>query len=683
MTEPEPGPDHGALLQAVTALVTDPSTTPAQLRAAVEERTEGGSPIDQLRNVAAKLGLELDVLSMSPRFVDGAAHLGHVLLWSPSHRAFVEVEPSRRRTTTVRVLSGPKSKPLELEAGGLALFLGVDETTEVSVVHAREVSPLQFLARRPSDSPSPWRRLGALVRKERKDLWLAVLYAVGVGVLSLAVPIAVQSLFDTVSFGTVTQPIVVLGAILMVALACAAVLMAFEHVILEWIGRRIFVSSSTDFGSRAARIDAGLHHRQHMPELFNRFFDVVTVEKSLVELAFDGLSSALQILVGLTLLAIYHPFLLAFAATLLGVLAFITIVLGRGAIRSAIAESKAKYKMADWIQNVAGTPSTFRSRTGQAFAWEKTEYLVHHWLDARGEHFKVKLRQIVAMLMLQVLSTVLLLMVGGLLVIEGQLTLGQLVAAEILMALTVASLAKMRTLYGTTYDLLASLDKYGNILDPSLTPMRDTQLSPVSEGLHLEIQTPDGQLTLEPGERLAVLAHRYGDVEQLVERILGLSDSPNTKVRLDHRPVGDLDPGSVGDHVMILRSEELFAGTVRENLTLGLNWVRSDRLWEVLRSVGLADRVRELDNRLETKLLPGGRPFSRDERVALLAARALIVQPKLLILPQTLDLLSRSQRKQMMNLIGDRRHGWSVLILTEQADVVDGMGRQPIKEVVA
>ena len=308
------------------------------------------------------------------------------------------------------------------------------------------------VGRRPVLKNRPWLRLRAFFGLERRELWIVVIYALVLGSVSLAVPVAAQSLVNTVAFGSVLQPLVALTILLLGVLTFAGVLGVLETYVVEVLQRRVFVRVADDFGRRIPSVRADVLDKKFGPELVNRFFDVLTIQKSLSGLLLDGLTIALQTIIGMILLGFYHPLLLAFDVVLV-VLLSLVLVLGRGAVATGLKESSAKYKTAAWLEDVSRASHLFRGVKAQQYAAQRTEMLCRDYLSARKRHFRILLRQITGGFGLQIVAMVALLGVGGWLVIDRQLTLGQLVAAELVIASIGASFVKLGKNLEKLYDL--------------------------------------------------------------------------------------------------------------------------------------------------------------------------------------------------------------------------------------
>ena len=343
---------------------------------------------------------------------------------------------------------------------------------------AEPAAPAGDLIGTPGAELGAFARLWSLLRNERKDLWVVAIYAAAIGVLGLAVPVVVQVLVNTVAFGALLIPILVLSFILFLALAFAAVLRGFKRYVVEILQRRVFVRMVADLAWRLPRVRVSAFDRQHGPELLNRFFDVLTVQKAASSILVDGVSAVIQAVVGLLLLAVYHPALLGFDVFLLLAIVVLLIGLGRRGPATAITESKVKYQVAGWLEEVAAHPGVFKLAGGAELAVQRADEISHRYLDARESHFKVFFRQYMGTLGLQVVAASGLLGLGGWLVVERQLSLGQLVAAELVVASVLAAYAKFADKLETFYDLLAGLDKLGTLIDLPLESQGGVNLPP-------------------------------------------------------------------------------------------------------------------------------------------------------------------------------------------------------------
>ncbi|MFV0443225.1 MAG: peptidase domain-containing ABC transporter [Planctomycetaceae bacterium] len=530
---------------------------------------------------------------------------------------------------------------------------------------------------------TPLARAWALLRPEAGDMWIIFLFALVAGVLAMATPLAIEALVSTVTFGRMLQPIVVLSLMLMAFLAFQAAIKGLQTYVVEIIQRRLFARVAADLAYRMPRADFETLHGQPARELLNRFFDVVTVQKITAQLLLDGISIMLSTLIGMTVLGFYHPWLLGFDAVLIALIAFSIFVLGRGAIVSSIKESKCKYHMAAWLEDLAGSPIAFRFDGGAQFAFERANRLTFQYLTERRRHFRILMRQIVFALGLQAIASTVLLGLGGWLVIDGQLTLGQLVAAEVIVTIIVGSFAKLGKHMEGFYDLMASVDKLGHLFD---IPMeRHSGLLSLSQPGPASLEVSDLQYTARStGEALPSLsfsipagstAVMLGSDERahslLFDILYGLRTPQRGYVLISGVDPRELRPDILRRAVSLVRDIEIFEGTVAQNIHLERPDISPSAVREALKDVGLLEEVLALPRGLDTPLNMTGTPFSRSQQFKLMIVRAIVGRPSLLLIDAALDGLPDGDVQSLMSMLCQEDRPWTMLVATGRRAVAE------------
>lgn len=541
----------------------------------------------------------------------------------------------------------------------------------------------------PSSTPwqgaPPWIRLRRWLQFEKSNLWVAVIYSLAIGILSLALPLATQTLVNTVAFGSILQPIVVLSILLLAFLTFSSVLQTLRQYVVEMLQRRVFVQMASDSVDRLLRARASAFDGVHPPELVNRFLEVVTVQKATSTLLIDGLTVLMQTVIGLALLAVYHPFL--------GILDFFLIVcivivlgpLGYGAVTTAVKESKAKYALVAWLQEVGRHLDAFKSGPGARFALHRSNELVKDYLDYRKKHFRILLRQIVGSLAVQTLASTALLGVGGFLVINRELTLGQLVASELVLALVVSGFAKFGKHLETYYDLCAAVDKLGYLTDlktetsgPDRMPPRTGDgatltlrnltfqypagAKPVFENLHLEVPS---------GSRVAISGRSGDGKSTLIDILWRLRTPQQGVVEVDGNDIRNYALESFRTEVAIVRVNEVFQGSILDNVAFGRTDVDTLRVREALAAVGLLDDLDALPDGMHSEVSTFGLPLSSGQALRLALARAIAGRPRLLIVDEILDRIDDvSLRTTLLKSLFERSAPWTLLVTTDNATIL-------------
>ncbi len=541
--------------------------------------------------------------------------------------------------------------------------------------------PASPWASRPGKSKRPIERVLGLLQSEWKDVTVVVVYAVLVGVLSLATPLAIQVLINQLAFGVVLQPILFLGLTLLVCLALAAGLQIAKRYVVEVIQRRVFVRAVADLSARFTRVRIDQLDGLYAPELANRFFDVLTLQKATSTLLLDGTTAVLQALVGFSLLALYHPVLLLFDVFAVLLVGLVLFPLGRGAERTAIAESKAKYAVAGWLEEIARHPLLFKLGGG-SLGERRADQLTRQYLAYRRDHFAVFFRQYSGMQVANVVLSVVLLVSCGWLVLEGQLTLGQLVAAEFIVASAITGVSKFTDKLETVYDLLAGIDKLGSLLDLEAERAGGRHRKERAHGASVRLSAvgysgPGGglaplDLDVDAGAAVRVFGPAGAGKSTLAELLLGVRRPTSGTVLRDGMPVDSLAPEELFGEAMLLRVGEVVQGRLDDNLLMGRSHT-PEALWTALEEVGIAGAVRALPKQLETMLGEKGQPLSDSQVLDLQVARALLASPRLVVVDGLFDGLEPGHRDRLFGAL--RRRASTLVVLTEDQSVAGGCDR--------
>ncbi len=530
--------------------------------------------------------------------------------------------------------------------------------------------------------PSPQARLRHLIWLERQDLWTVVAFAMGAGLMALATPIAVQSLVNTIAFGALLQPLVVLVLILFASLAFNNLLIAFQFYVVEMMQRRIFVRLLGNIADRLQRVAREAFDGRNAPELVNRFFDVLTVQKTAAVLLLDGLAYGLQAVIGMLLLAFYHPILLAFDLLLILAVLFVFFVLGRRGVGTSIEESKAKYAVAAWLEEIARNPMLFKWAGSPGFVAAMSDQLARDYLAARADHFGVVMRQHIGVLFLHTLANTTLLGLGGWMVIERQLTLGQLIAAELVVNAMIGGLSRLGKSLESYYDLAAAMDKLGYLLDLPRERTGGEILShaggPAALSLHrLSFRYGESREILRgleaearPGERIALVGPSGSGRGTLLELLFGLRPPSSGTIQVDGFDIRDLELDSVRQEIALVKGMEILEGTVLDNIRMGRPDIGIGDIRDTLTALRMNDDIMALPDGLNTPLNHLGLPLSPEKARRLLLARAVVGQPRLLLIHEMLDTLDASVREAVIGWVLREDAPWTAIVATQSEAVM-------------
>ncbi|SFE20385.1 ABC transporter transmembrane domain-containing protein [Spirosoma endophyticum] len=313
--------------------------------------------------------------------------------------------------------------------------------------------------------PSPLQRLLRLLGTERKDIVYILLFAIITGLIGLTLPLGIQAVFNLVSSGMLFSSVYVMIGLVIVGVLAGGLLTIVQFTLVEIIQQRLFVKAAFEFTYRLPRIEPEAMADYYPPELMNRFFDVVTLQKGMTKVLIDLPAAAVQILFGIILLSFYHPVFLGFGFVVLLVIYGVIRLFGPEGTRTSIKESSDKYKVVDWLEKYSRDLSENRSTAGTQNPIDQIDYRLANYISHRNDHFAVLKRFFYSSVAFRSLVTGGLLILGTSLVVSRQMSLGQFVASEFVIVLITGAVDKLTSSVDTIFDMLAGVEKIGTVTD--------------------------------------------------------------------------------------------------------------------------------------------------------------------------------------------------------------------------
>lgn len=530
-------------------------------------------------------------------------------------------------------------------------------------------------------SLTPAQRLARLLGQYRREIRHVVLYAVVIGAINLSLPLGVQALIGLIAGGSISASWGVLILFIGAGALMVGVLRVMQLSIMEYLQRRVFTDSAIEFALRIPRFNLESLRREHLPELVNRFFDTLTLQKGIPKLVIEGSTASLQILFSLMLLSFYHASFVLFSLLLLAVLALLFWWTAPKGLQTSLKESKHKYRLAYWLEEVGRVAATFKLAGENRYPLTRADAITVEYLDARSKHWRILLIQFTGSIIFRVLVLGGFLVLGSLLVMQNQLNIGQFVASEILIIFVVDSVEKLILLHETGYDVLTAIEKIGQVTDLELEREDGVRVEEFCPGGPFEVELRNlsyhyadrGKAVLnnlnikiKGGERVAVSGYNGSGKSTLVQVLSVLRRDFTGSLLFNGLPKQNINLRSLRNHIGDYSSQEdLFKGTVLENITLGNIEIPLPTVLQTIESVGLADFIRDLPAGIGTELLPGGKNLPRSIVTKLIVARAVVSAPNLLVMEDPTNNLDYRDRLRIAKHLTDNSRPWTLVAVTE------------------
>ena len=531
---------------------------------------------------------------------------------------------------------------------------------------------------------SPIKRFWQLLKEDKKDLGRIYTYAVFHGLVNLSIPLGIQAIVNLIQGGQVSSSWIVLVSIVVAGVVFSGVLQLFQLRIIENMQQKLFVRSAFEFTFRIPKIKSEAIDQYNAPELMNRFFDTLSIQKGLSKILIDFSTATLQVVFGLLLLSFYHPFFVLFSFALLILVYIIYMLTAKKGLDTSLNESKYKYRVAFWLQNLAQNKDTFKLAGATELHLQKTDSHVQGYLNYREKHFKVLRQQYTLLVVFKSLVAAGLLIIGGLLVLNQQMNIGQFIAAEIIILLVLNSVEKLILSVENIYDVLAALDKIGLVTDLETESNAGQSFGLVHQaGSGVEVEIKDLQfsypnskalaisqfdLQLQAGEKVCIFGENGSGKSTLLHLIAGLYQIHHGSISFNGLPIGNFNPEEMRAQMGIRFAEEqLFQGTLYDNISIGRSDVKFDDVLWAIDKMQLSEFVKSLPKGLDTEVGAEGDKLSKSIVQKILLARSIANKPGLLLLENSIVFIEKTDREKIIDFLCSKAQQWT--LITTSSDV--------------
>ncbi|MFV5694716.1 peptidase domain-containing ABC transporter [Flavobacterium sp. LB3P122] len=523
---------------------------------------------------------------------------------------------------------------------------------------------------------TPLKRFYNLLELDKKDVSQILFYAIFAGLISLSLPLGIQAITNFIQSGRVSASWIVLIILVVFGVALVGILSLMQLRITENLQQKIFVRSSFEFAARLPKIKTEELHNSYPPELANRFFDTMSIQKGTSKLLIDFSAGLLQIVFGVILLSLYHPYFIVFGFLLFFLLYFIFRFSYKSGLETSLKESKFKYKVASWLQEMARNSNSFKNELNYDYALQKNNALVADYLNYREKHFNIIKKQFSQLIIFKIIVTTSLLSIGGFLVLSQQMNIGQFVAAEIIILLVINSLEKIIIGLETFYDVLTSIEKIGQVTDLTLEEETSFASDVCYANISLEIENlsfkfPDNDkeilnnisLKIMQGEKIVIDGENGSGKTTLIRILSGLLHSTSGSFYINDDTFRKINLKQYRSQIgSIIHGEKPFEGTLLENITFNDASVSSEDLKWAIDGVQLSSFIKQYPKGLERNIYPEGKQLSSSNAQKILLARSIIHKPKILFYEDPTDTMDEKVANEIIDFITSDKNKWTIIV---------------------
>lgn len=524
----------------------------------------------------------------------------------------------------------------------------------------------------------PIQRLWSLLRLYKIELRHIYTYAISNGIINLSIPLGIQAIINYIQTGEVTTSWVVLVCIVLLGYGITGAIQVLQLRIVENIQQDLFARSAFEFAFRFPKITFLQLDRIHTPELANRFFDTLTIQKGLPKILIDFSLASFQIVFGLILLAIYSPYFIILGVALVFVLGLIFGITGPNGLQTSLKESKYKYRLAYWLEEIARINGTFKLHASNGFHLEKTDDIVGGYLNSREKHFQVLLNQFQLFIFFKVFVAAGLLLLGGYLVIQNQMNIGQFVAAEIIILLVINSVEKFLRIIDTIYDVLTALEKIGNVTDLEMDENYGSIILDHVKAFSIQARKivfgfpnaskdviVEKSFDIPAGAKVRLMGKSGSGKSLLLQILAGIHEVNDGELNINGIPFTNLDRVEYHERIgYAFPTNQLFEGSYRHNIVMGREISERD-LNDIVNILGLNEHLAHQPKGIDCPVDSGGRRLPRSIIQRLLIARIMVGNPSLLLLEDPLQFVEEDEKVKIIDYIMSPERSWTVVVVSD------------------
>jgi ABC-type bacteriocin/lantibiotic exporter with double-glycine peptidase domain len=588
--------------------------------------------------------------------------------------------------STVELSNSAKSvADLILDNHLLAEKFDVSQVAEEQITYITGYHVGSMLNHNNKEKPSPFERLMSLLKTEKKDIKYIYFFAILIAIINLALPLGVQSIVGLISGGLLLESVIILIAMVIIATGLSGYLQIQQLKMVEILLQRVFANVTFEFAWRLPKIKSEILLKNYTPDMVNRFFDVLTIQKALPKILIDFTAAIIQISFGLLLLSFYHPIFIGFGIVLIVIIIIIFYTTGKKALETSIAESKYKYKVAYWLQEIGRNINAFKLAGNSNLPVQKADHLLSNYINYRNKHFKILLKQYASIVSFKTLITASLLILGSFLVVNRQINLGQFVAAELIIVLIINSVEKLISTIDVFYDLLTAFDKIGQVTDLETESNAGRELHDLAIDQQFQLKT--NQLSykypgtknyilnninfeINNGEHICITGFGDSGKTTLIKILAGMYSNYEGSISLNEVSLRDLNIDAyrniIGDNLL---QDEIFEGTIEDNIMMGRNSIAFKEVIKALKIVGLTDFIAQLTDGLQSNLLSAGTNYPKSIIQKILLARSIVQKPKLLIIDDFFYNMNQKENSLLLDYIFENKD-WALIMVTSQDSIM-------------
>ena len=542
------------------------------------------------------------------------------------------------------------------------------------------------LLKKTSENSSSLGRYFELLKPHRTIILEIALASIAIQIFGLVVPLLTQLLLDRVVVQRSDITLTAVGSGLLIFGLFRIAMTGLRQYLLVHTANRIDLALIVGFVDRTFRLPLGFFETRYVGDIISRIQENRKIQRFLTGEALSIILDLLTVFLYLGLMLWYSWKLSLMIVALVPLFALMALI-ATPFLKRISREIFAAYNQETryLIQSLTGI------RTIKSMA---VEQLVRgHWEELFGESIRKNFSgqlisntmQIISSL-IQTLITVGLLWFGAWQVIHDELTIGQLVAFNMLMGNVISPFNRLSMMWNELQEVLIAVERIEDVIDsPVEEDLQDGRqyMPPLVghiqfENVTFRYQEQNEVNTLEnisfevlPGQTVALVGRSGSGKTTISKMVLGFYTPIEGRVLIDGYDINSLSLPSLRSQVGVVDQDTfLFGGTIRENISLGRSDANLSEIVKAAQQAGAHEFIQELPMGYETQIGEAGGMLSGGQRQRIAIARALLGDSRLLILDEATSNLDTESERIIQNNLKTITHNRTTLVIAHRLSTI-------------
>ncbi len=292
------------------------------------------------------------------------------------------------------------------------------------------------------------------------------------------------------------------------------------------------------------------------------------------------------------------------------------------------------------------------------------------------------------------LARLLCLIFTGILAFKGKISVGEVVLYQTYFGQLVNNVNALINMFPQFTKGIESVNSIGEILyeervetDNSIIPLTDMQGKVVFSDIYYKYADSDNwvlnnfSLTVESGESIAFVGASGAGKTTILDLLIGFDRPQEGQILIDRVNMMNLDMTEYRSQIAVVpQNTILFAGTIRDNITYGLDNISDDEVYQAIKSVGLDDLIDSLPKGIHTYLGEHGGKLSGGQRQRISIARALLRNPKIIIFDEATSALDTASEKKVQQAVNRMMEQCTTFIVAHRLSTIRNVDRIVVLE---